>query len=184
MDDRKIIDLYLSRSEDAITETDKKYGKTCRRLSENIVGSRDDALECVNDTYLAVWNSIPPTEPDPFSAFLFRITRNLSLKKYRFNTAEKRNSHYDSSLDELAEAVGDENSVLSDDTRITSELIESFLDGLSRENRVIFIRRYWFSDSYTEISKRLAISEKSVSMRLTRMRKNLKKYLEKEGITV
>ncbi len=184
MEDNKIIDLYFARSEDAISETDAKYGASCRRLSENIVGDSRDASECVNDTYLAAWNAIPPSRPDPFSSYLFKITRNLSLKKYRYNTAEKRNAHYDSSLSELEECLGEESAEDGAESNLTASVIDRFLGTLSRENRVIFVRRYWFADSCTEIGSRVGMSEKTVSMRLVRLRKKLRAHLSKEGINV
>ncbi len=183
MTDEQIIELYFSRDESAITETERKYGVRCRRLSENIVGDRRDAEECVNDAYLAAWNAIPPTHPDPFSAFLYRITRNLSLKRYEYNSAIRRNTHFDSSFDEVTEIITSD--IRTDDwieAKLTSELIECFFDGLSRENRVIFLRRYWFFDSYADISERVGLHEKVISMRLTRMRTQFRKILKRKGI--
>ncbi len=185
MDDQRIIELYLARSETAIVETDRKYGAACRRLAERILANPQDAEECVNDTYLATWNAIPPAHPHPLSTFLFRITRNLSLKRYRDRTAARRDSRFDVSLDELGDCLRSPDTLESErESTLTAAAIERFLDTLSRENRVIFLRRYWFSDSYIEISKRVGLSEKSISMRLTRMRGTLKKFLEKEGIRV
>ncbi len=183
--DEEIIELYFARSENAIAETDRKYGEKCLKISVNIVGDVRDGEECVNDTYLAVWDAIPPSRPDPFSVFLYRITRNISLKRYAYNTALKRNSHYDAAFDELADVMTSD--IRTDDeieAKLTSELIERFLDGLSRENRVIFLRRYWFSDSYADISVRVGLQEKVISMRLSRMRTQLRKYLENRGILI
>ncbi len=185
MDDQRIIELYFARSETAIAETDRKYGAACRRLSENILASPQDAEECVSDAYLATWNAIPPARPHPLSTFLFKITRNLSLKRYRDRTAARRNNRYDVSLDELGDCLGSPDTPESEwESTLTAAAIEHFLDTLSQENRVIFLRRYWFSDSYAEISVRVGLSEKSISMRLTRMREALRKFLEKEGILV
>ncbi len=185
MDDQRIIELYFARAESAIAETDRKYGPSCRRLAERITGNRLDAEECVNDTYLAAWNAIPPARPDPLSAFLLKITRNLSFKRYHYNSAEKRNSYYDSSFEELADCLGEEEPMApASEDRLTVALIEAFLDGLTPENRVIFLRRYWFADSYAEISARVGLPEKSISMRLVRMRQSLREYLRKEGILV
>ncbi len=181
MEDQRIIELYFARLESAIAETDKKYGSACRRLSENILSNPQDAEECVSDTYLAAWNTIPPTRPDPLSAYLYRITRNLSLKRYRDKTAACRNSHYDISLEELSETLGTDDTSEEESTRLR-EALERFLDSLSRENRVIFLRRYWFSDSYADIAARVGRSEKVISMRLVRMREGLRTYLTKEGI--
>ncbi len=181
MDDEKIIELYFSRNETAISETDKKYGHTCRRISESILGNKQDAEECVNDAYLGVWNAIPPARPNPLSAFIFKITRNISLHRYHANTAAKRDSRYDLSLDELGECIADRE---LGNTELTAKIFEEFLDSLGEENRVIFMRRYWFSDSYEDIAKRVGLNEKAVSMRLVRTRNKLCDFLDKKGIIV
>ncbi len=181
MDDEHIIELYYARSEQAISETDRKYGASCRRLSENITRDPRDAEECVNDTYLAAWNAIPPAHPAPLSAFLFRITRNLSLNRYRHKTAARRDSRSDIPFEELSECLGTTDG-LPNETGIVTHAIERFLDGLTEENRVIFLRRYFFSDSYAAIAARVGRSEKVVSMRLSRMREGLREHLGKEGI--
>ncbi len=183
MEDERIIALYNARNEAAIAETDAKYGASCRRISENITHDPRDAEECVNDTYLAAWNAIPPAHPHPLSTFLFRITRNLSLKCYRRKTAEKRDNRSDIPLEELSDCLG-ETDYLPDDPERLTRIIEAFLDGLTPENRVIFLRRYWFSDSYAAISERVGLSEKVISMRLLRMRERLRTHLGKEGIFV
>ncbi len=183
MKDERIIELYHARDEAAIRETDRKYGPTCRRISENITHDARDAEECVNDTYLAAWNAMPPSHPNPLSAFLFRITRNLSLKRYRYNTAARRDSRGDIPLEELSECLGQADDLSVEPAALT-RIIEAFLDALTQENRVIFLRRYWFSDSYAAISARVGLSEKVISMRLLRMREKLREHLGKEGITV
>ncbi len=183
MEDERIIELYNARNEQAIAETDRKYGASCRRLSENITRDPQDAEECVNDTYLAAWNTIPPTHPNPLSAFLFRITRNLSLKRYRHNIADRRDSRANIPLEELSECLGEADD-LAGESATLARIIEAFLDELSQENRVIFLRRYWFSDSYAAISERVGLSEKVISMRLLRMREKLRTHLGKEGFPV
>jgi len=183
MEDKKIIELFFARSEIAITETANKYGNICHSLSYNILHNRQDAEECVNDAYLGVWNSIPPNRPNPLISFLCKIVRNLSLKRYERNTAEKRNSSYDAAMDELEPYLISDTSV--EDEVTTKELtrsIEEFLDTLSPENRVLFVRRYWFSDPYGDIAKRLCITEKNVSVKLTRIRKQMKIYLMERGV--
>ncbi len=183
MDDAYIISLYFARDQQAIAETDRKYGAICRRLSLSITGDSRDAEECVNDTYLAAWEAIPPAHPHPLVAFLLKITRNLSLKRYHYNTADRRNSHFDVALSELEGALADEDRLeAAEDSRQITRALEAFLDGLSRENRVIFLRRYWFSDSIGEIADRVGLSQKVISARLARMRENLRKRLQKEGI--
>ncbi len=163
MEDEKIIDLYFDRNEEAIRETDQKYGKACLHLSVNILDDRSDAEECVNDTYFAAWNTIPPARPSPLLSFLLRITRNLSVSRYRTNSAAKRNHRYDLSYEELEGCIG-ECSFQSD--RQLPSLLEAFLCSVSKENRVIFLRRYWFFDDYAQISRRTGLSEKVISIKL------------------
>ena len=185
MDDERIIELFFERSEEAVKALNIKYGRVCYSLSYNIVGNAQDAEECVNDAYLGTWNAIPPARPNPLLAFVCKIVRNISLKRYEKNTAAKRNSHYDVALEELDDCLA--SSAAVEDKVTENELtgiIESFLDTLSKENRVIFMRRYWFSDSYSDISKQVGLSEKNVSVRLTRIRKELRKYLSEREVIV
>ncbi len=178
MTDERIIELFFERSEQAIKELDKKYGQVCHSISYNILGNKQDAEECVNDSYLGVWHAIPPAKPNPLRAFVCKIVRNISLKRYEQNTAVKRNSFYNVAMNELEECLS--SSEFVEETIAEHELskiIESFLDLLSQKNRVIFLRRYWFSDTYAEIANRVGLSEKNISVRLTRIRKELRKYL-------
>lgn len=185
MEDEKIIELFFERSEQAIDETDKKYGKTCHRISYNILHNELDAEECVNDTYLGVWNAIPPARPNPFLTYLCKIVRNLSLKRYDFNTSIKRNSTYDVALDELESCLSSPETIEDEiELKELTCVIENFLDSLSKENRVIFLRRYWFSDTYQDIAARVGMTEKNVSVRLARIRQKLRNYLVERGILV
>ena len=185
MTDERIIELFFARSERGIEELDTKYGATCHRIAQNILGNKEDAEECVNDAYLGVWNSIPPKKPSLLSAFLFKILRNLSITRYHANTAQKRNSFYDIALDELGETISSEESIEKEcSQKELINAIEGFLDTLARENRVIFVRRYWFSESYTEIAKRMGLTEKNISVRLIRIREKMKEYLSERGILV
>ena len=185
MTDERIIELFFARSEQGIEELDTKYGATCHSIAQNILGNKEDAEECVNDAYLGVWNSIPPKKPNLLSAFLFKILRNLSITRYHANTAQKRNSFYDIALDELEETISTEESIEKEcSQKELTTTIEGFLDTLTRENRVIFVRRYWFSESYTEIAKRTGLTEKNISVRLTRIREKMKEYLSERGILV
>lgn len=178
IDDKSIIELLFDRSEKGLAELDVKYGKLCHKLSRNILNNRQDAEECVNDAYLGVWNAIPPAKPNPLRAYVCKIVRNISLKLYYKNEAEKRNSVYDIAIQELEDYLPAPNTVEGEvETRELARIIEKFLDTLSDENFVIFLRRYWFSDTYAEIAERTGIPEKSVSMRLVRIRKQLKQYL-------
>ena len=183
MDDKAIIDLFFERSEQAIRELNTKYGKTCHKVSYNILNNQQDAEECVNDAYLGTWNAIPPQRPNPLLTFLCRIVRNLSIMRYHATTATKRNSAYDIALEELENCLSSGITVEDEvEGKLLVQTIEDFLDTLSRDSRVIFMRRYWFSDSYAEIAKQVGISEKTVSVRLTRIRNQLREHLTKEGM--
>lgn len=183
MDDKAIIDLFFDRSEQAIQELDTKYGKACHKVSYNILNNQQDAEECVNDAYLGTWNAIPPQRPNPLFTFLCRIVRNLSIMRYHTNTATKRNSAYDIALEELENCLASGITVEDEvEGKLLVHTIEDFLDTLSQDNRVIFMRRYWFSDSYAEIAQQVGISEKTVSVRLTRIRSQLREYLTKKGV--
>ena len=185
MDDEKIIELFFNRSEQAIEEVDKKYGKTCHNISYNILHNKLDAEECVNDAYLGAWNVIPPARPNPLLTYLCKIVRNLSLKRYEFNTAIKRNSTYDVAMEELESCLSSPETIESEIAlKELTHIIENFLDSLSTENRVIFLRRYWFSDTYSDIAARVGMTEKNVSVRLTRIRENLRNYLKEREVLV
>lgn len=183
IDDERIIALFFARSEQAIQELDQKYGKLCHSLAHHIVGDRRDAEECVNDAYLGVWNAIPPERPDPLLPYLCKVVRNLSLKRYWKKRAAKRNSPYTVALEELEECIPDRETVEEElDAKELAQIIGDFLDTLTAENRVIFLRRYWFCDSCKDIAGRVGLREKTVSVRLTRIRGNLKRYLMERGV--
>ena len=185
MEDEKIIDLFFERSEQAISQLDAKYGGFCRRLSHNILNDSRDTEECLNDAYLALWNAIPPERPAPLLTYLCKIVRNLSLKLYHRKTAAKRNSAYDAVIEELEDCLSSPDTVEAEaDVNELTRLIEGYLDTLPQENRVIFIRRCWFSDSYADIAMQTGLSEKNVSVRLTRLRKQLKQYLTEKGVII
>ena len=184
-DDERIIELFFRRSESAIQELDNKYGKACRRLSYGIVSSEQDAEECVNDAYLGVWNAIPPAHPDPLLSFLLRIVRNISLNRYWKTEARKRSSRYTVSLAEIEDCIADSKTVEAElEARELAHILEGFLDTLSQENRVVFLRRYWFAESCREIAGLTGLSEKNVSVRLARIREKLRKYLMEREVFV
>ena len=148
IEDEKIVELFFRRSELAIRELDNKYGKVCHKLSYNIVNNRQDAEECVNDAYLGAWNAIPPEKPDPLLTYLCKIVRNISLKMYYRKKAAKRSSTYTIAMEEIEACIAAPSTVETEfEARELARVIESFLDTLTAENRVIFMRRYWFSDS-------------------------------------
>ena len=182
MDDEKIIELFRERSEQAIVELSDKYGNICKKIAYNIVKNHSDVEECVNDAYLGVWNSIPPQNPSPLSAYVYKIVRNTAIKRYHANTAVKRNSYYDVSLSELEACLPALNSVEDDYIlKMLSKKINEFLDNLDTENRVIFVRRYWYADSIADIADRMSMNRHAVTVRLFRIREKLKKFLKKEG---
>lgn len=185
MEDTQIIDLFFARSEQAISELDSKYGKVCHSLSYNILHNTLDVEECVNDAYLGTWNAIPPKRPNPLLAFVCKIVRNLSIARYRANTAMKRNSTYTVALEEIEDCLSSPVTVESQlEHKELVAAIEAFLDTLSTENRVIFIRRYWFADSHREIAQRVGLTEKNVSVRLTRLRRELKACMEQREVSL
>ena len=161
IEDGKIIELFFRRSEQAIRELDEKYGKVCRKLSHNIVNNRQDAEECVNDAYLGAWNAIPPAKPSPLLTYICKIVRNISLKTYWRKAASKRSGTYTIAMEEIEACIADPNTVeIEIEVRELARIIESFLDTLTTENRVIFMRRYWFSDSCKDIAEFVGLSEK------------------------
>ena len=184
MEDEKIIELFFARSETAIRELDSKYGKVCYSISYNILNNNLDAEECVNDAYLGTWNAIPPQRPNPLLAFVCKIVRNVSIMRHRTNTAMKRNSTYDISMNEIEECIAAFDDVeKAIEAKTLAQMIESFLDTLTVENRVIFIRRYWFSNTYAQIAEHVGMTEKNVSVRLTRVRKQMREYFtEREDL--
>ena len=185
IDDEKIIDLFFERSEQGIRELDNKYGAVCHNLSYNIVNNRQDAEECVNDAYLGAWNAIPPVRPNPLLSYIVKIVRNISLKIYWRKEAAKRNSTYTIAMEEIEACIADPNTVEAEiEARELARIIESFLDTLTVENRVIFMRRYWFSDSCKDIAEFVGLSEKNISVRLTRIRQKMKSYLAEREVFV
>ena len=184
MDDRKIIELYFDRNEQAIRETDEKYGKLCHRIAYNILNDPEDSEECVNDTYMGTWNAIPPTRPDNFMAFLCRIARNLSLKRLEFKKREKRFAEAVLSLEELAEVLPDDRYVPGAEDSEVGKLISSFLRSQKESVRIIFVRKYFYFDSVQEIAERCSFTESKVKNVLFQTRNKLKDYLIKEGVAL
>ena len=178
LEDKKIVELFFARSEQTIRELDIKYGKICHKLSYNIVNDWQDAEECVNDAYLGAWNAIPPARPDPLQAYICKIVRNISLKRYYRKEAAKRNSVYEIAMQELEDGLSAPDTVEAEiEARELAEIIESFLETLTVENRVIFMRRYAYMDAYSDIAARVGLSENNVAVRLNRIRRKMKQYL-------
>ena len=183
MDDNRIIELFWSRSEEAISETQKKYGAYCRYIAKNVLGSDEDAEECVNDTYLKVWNSVPPARPQNFSAFIGTVARNLALNKLDFKNAKKRSTQTNLALSELEEVIPDSKKDPSDELALRDAL-NGFLSSLPRLTRMMFVRRYWYLSPIREIARDYGVSESRVKVTLMRTRNRLKEHLEKEGINI
>ena len=184
MDDKQILDLYWARSENAIQETADKYGRYCHFIAFHILNYVEDSEECVNDTYLRAWKTIPPKRPERLSVFLGKLTRNLSLDRYRRNTAAKRGfGQVALALEELKQCVPAPNSVEQVIDNLTlQEILNRFLGALPAKTRKIFMRRYWYFCSVKEIAEDLNVSESRVKMTLMRARKELRTLLEEEGI--
>ena len=184
MEDNQIIKLYEDRSESAISETASKYGKYCYSIAYRILYNEQDSEECVNDTYLRTWNSIPPQNPNIFSAFLGKITRNLALDKYRYYNREKRgNGQVAFALEELEECIPTIKSTeqeIQDKMLVT--ILNDFLEDLPIRQRIIFVQRYWYLRSVSEIAEEFSMSESNIKVILFRIRNKLKKVLEKEGV--
>ncbi len=182
LEDSKIIELFFARAEQAITELSAKYGTACSRIARNILKNDLDAEECVNDTYLAAWNTIPPQKPDPLRTYIFRIVRNIAIAKYHANTSEKRNSYYDVALEELGNCLATAGTVEQEiDAGELSGQIDRFLATLDEDSQMLFVRRYWYSDSISDLAERFHTSKNNVSVRLFRIRNKLKIHLQKEG---
>ena len=185
IDDERIIDLFFKRDQQGIRELDIKYGKTCHSLSYNITNSKQDAEECVNDAYLGAWNTIPPTRPNPLLSYIVKIVRNISLKIYWRKQAAKRSGNYKIALEEIEGCIAGPQNVEDEiGARELARIIEEFLDTLTLENRVIFMRRYWFADSYKDIAELVGLTEKNISVRLTRIREKMKQYLIEREVSV
>lgn len=184
MDDRRIVELFLERSEEAILQTDIKYGRYCHKIAFNILGNDEDSEECVNDAYMRAWGSIPPNEPTSMSSYIGRITRNLALDRLRMRQSDKRgNGEVPLLLDELAECIsGDDELERRQDSAEITAAINSFLDELNSVERGVFMRRYWMMEPIADVAKRYDISVSKTTTMLFRLRNRLKKHFMKEGI--
>lgn len=183
MRDIQIIELYWSRDERAIAESDAHYGAYCRRLAMNILGSHEDAEECVNDTWLRTWENIPPQRPSSLAAFFGRIVRNLSISRFRANRAKKRFDGITLLLSELDDCIPSrESTVQALEDRLLAEILDRWLAGLPKDDRVLFIRRYWFGEAVNTLAKESGLTQNQMAQRMLRLRKSLKSTLEQEGI--
>ena len=184
MEDAQIVDLYWERNEYALIKTSEKYGKLCFSVAFNILNNHEDSEECVNDTYLKAWETIPPRAPNKLSAYLGKITRNLALGKYRYNNRKKRGEGVNAEvLEELTECIAaSENTEDAVEEKLLVDVLNSFLRELPGERRKMFLQRYWYMNSIKEIAAECSVSESKVKMTLLRVRAELKQRLESEGI--
>lgn len=183
MDDQNIIALFFERSEQAVSELIAKHGSSVRKVAANILQNPLDVEECTNDTYLRIWNAIPPERPRSLRAFACSIARNSALTRYHSNTAQKRNSNYDVALDELEECVPALDSVETEmEARELTQYINQFLSTQSYDDRFLFVRRYYYADSVSDIAAAMHAKPHFVSVRLSRLRDKLQHYLKKEGM--
>ncbi len=181
MEDQKILSLLWNRAESAIAALQQAYGRLIYRIALNILEVPQDAQECENDTYLALWQTIPPQRPEPLCPYVCRTGRNIALKRLRLETAQKRCSRYDLSLEELSWVIPDDRTEQEISARALGRAIDAFLSGQKPENRILFLRRYWYGDSVQDAAAHLGISANTASVRLLRLRTELKEYLEKEA---
>lgn len=181
MNDDQIVTLYWQRNETAIKESETKYGSYCRTIAHNILHRAEDTEECVNDTWLRAWDSIPPVKPSRLSVFFGKITRNLAIDRYRKDRAQKHGGGQAAlCLEELSECVGEAHSI--EDRIALRDLLNAFLGSLSEKHRNIFLLRYWYLFPISEIAAQYDLTEGAVKMILQRIRRKLKDVLEKEGI--
>lgn len=181
MEDKQLVVMLFARAEGAIDALAERFGQQLLRIAQNILENHQDAQECTNDTYLALWNAIPPAKPEPLAPYVYRTGRNIALNRLSRDSAARRNSRYDISLDELNTCLPGEDMQDILDARAVGRAIDRFLAGQSEENQYVFLRRYWYGDTVTEIAAALHLKENTVSVRLSRLRDRLKDYLCKEG---
>ena len=185
MEDSRIIDLFFERSEQAIVELSIKYGKVCMKVSMNILNDLQDAEECVNDSYLGAWNAIPPERPSPLLSYICRLVRNISINRYKHKNAAKRKGAYDMCLDELENCLCSPGSIDDNiEEAMLSSYLDEFIDSLDDVNRMIFVRRFWYMDSYKDIAKASKLKEGTVRVRILRVKSELKHFLEQKGVIV
>lgn len=183
MDDQEIIALFFERSEQAITELMHRHGASVKSMTANILRNPQDVEESISDTYLRIWNAIPPERPKSLRAFACGVARNTALDRYHANSAQKRNSHYDLALDELEESIPALDTVESElEAKELSCCINTYLTGLSYDDRYAFIRRYYYAEPVAVIAQSMHLTPHRVSVRLLRIRERLQRYLVKEGM--
>lgn len=184
MEDGQIIDLYFSRDEEAIRQTEAAYGGKLYNLSYRILWNREDAEESVSDTYMKAWDTIPPQRPVHFFAYIAKICRNLALKRVDWKNAQKRSAEIVALTQEMEGCIPDASQDARIEARELGRLLDAFLRTLTPENQMVFLRRYWYADTVAQIAARYGIGQSAVQMRLSRTKGKLAAYLAKEGIQV
>jgi RNA polymerase sigma-70 factor (ECF subfamily) len=185
MEDSKILELYFARSEDAIAETDKKYGSYCKYIADRILENEEDSLEVKNDTYLQAWNTIPPKRPEPLKYYLGALCRSIAINRRRAQMRQKRDGNVDMILDELAECIPDpheKNGFV--DGLILRDALNRFVRSLHERTQKAFLLRYWYACTVAEVASELSIKENNAAVLLLRTREKLKEFLEKEGFEI
>ena len=183
MDDERIVKLFWNRDETAIRESEMKYGHYCYSIAYNILHSHEDSAECVNDTLNGAWNAIPPERPTRLQSFLARITRNIAIDRFRYNTAQKRSAEVENIIDEYWQCIPNQEASIEDELAL-KDAINGFLESLDKRTRIIFMRRYWYAMSVKDIARNMKLAESHVNTILHRTRKKFKEYLTEEGIFV
>jgi len=184
MNDKDIVQLFFERSQQAVAELSKKYGKLCFHIALNILKCNEDAEECENDTYLKTWNSVPPDNPKYLSAYVSRIVRNLALSQYRYSHRKMRDNHLQVYLSELRDCIPSSQDVEASMDDTVNNAIHVFLSKQDLTTRALFIQRYFYMESISSLSKRYGLKESNISTRLNRTRLKLKQYLEREGVVL
>ena len=185
MEDKSIVELFWNRSEQGLEELNRKYGTFLFRMAYNLLSNKEDSEECVNDTYLKTWNSIPEARPDSLKLYTGRITRNLAINRIKSKSAEKRGQQLTEMLSELSECIPSSDNPATDyEFKVLQECIRSYVHGLDDLNQCIFVQRYWMGETVGSIARQTALSENAVSGRLFRMRSELKKALDLAGYPV
>ncbi len=185
MDDKELVAMLFDRSEEAVVLISKQYESLCEKIVCSVLGDDEDVEECVNDVWLAVWNSIPPNKPDCLPAYINKLARRTAISRYRYNTRKKRDSGYTVAFSELEECIPDNSQRADNDNEArVKRILSDFVRSLDGETRILFVRRYLYLESVQELAKRYELKENNISVKLHRARKKLRKLLEKEAIYV
>lgn len=185
MEDNKIIELFFERSEKAIAALSEKYGKVCFKVAYNILNNHEDSEECVNDSYLGAWNSIPPHKPNPLSSYILKLVRNHALNRLDYNSAQKRQSNFAMCIEEIGyELASNDTPEKSLEMKQLGLMIDEFLCTISKTNRILFIRKYYYMDTFEELAEMTGEKTGTLKVRMMRIRNDLKMFLTERGVTL